>query len=69
MRKTYFLRMVGLDVSRALAKMSFAPEDLASTDLSDLTEEQLKILDDWEDKFVCKKKYPVVGRIEGKSSE
>ena len=53
----------GLDISRALAKMSFAPEDLSSTDLTGLTSEQLKILDDWEEKFEVKKKYPVVGRM------
>jgi membrane-associated progesterone receptor component len=63
----YFLAL-GLDVSRALAKMSFAPEDLSSTDLSDLTPEQLKILDDWEEKFEQKKKYPVVGRMQIKNA-
>lgn len=36
----------GIDASRALAKMSFDPNDVNSSDLSDLTEEQLKILDD-----------------------
>jgi membrane-associated progesterone receptor component len=53
----------GIDASRALAKMSFEPEDVNSSDLSDLTEEQLKILDDWEDKFQKKRLYPLVGRL------
>lgn len=51
----------GIDASRALAKMSFKPEDLSSSDLSDLTEEQLKVLNDWETKFINSRKYPVVG--------
>ena len=53
----------GIDASRALAKMSFKPEDLNSTDLSDLTEEQRKTLDDWETKFISVRKYPVVGKL------
>jgi membrane-associated progesterone receptor component len=56
-------RFVGIDASRALGKMSFEPADLASSDLSDLTETQLKTLDDWEKKFVEAKKYPVVGTL------
>jgi membrane-associated progesterone receptor component len=51
----------GIDASKALAKMSFLEEDLKSTDLSDLTGEQIKILNDWEKKFIEVKKYPVVG--------
>lgn len=51
----------GIDASRALAKMSFDREDVESRDLSDLTEQQLKTLDDWEKKFSEVKKYPVVG--------
>lgn len=53
----------GIDASRALAKMSFDPSDVNSSDLSDLTEEQLKILDDWEDKFQNKRLYPIVGKL------
>lgn len=53
----------GIDASRALAKMSFEAEDVNSSDLSDLTEEQLKILDDWEEKFQKKRLYPLVGRL------
>ena len=51
----------GIDASRALAKMSFHGDDLLNTDLSDLTEEQKKTLDDWEKKFITTRKYPVVG--------
>eukprot|EP00602_Paraphysomonas_sp_CaronLab_P005371 CAMPEP_0185020740 /NCGR_PEP_ID=MMETSP1103-20130426/3385_1 /TAXON_ID=36769 /ORGANISM="Paraphysomonas bandaiensis, Strain Caron Lab Isolate" /LENGTH=357 /DNA_ID=CAMNT_0027551827 /DNA_START=13 /DNA_END=1086 /DNA_ORIENTATION=- len=58
----------GRDASRALAKMSFNPEDIETRDLSDLTAEQLKVLDDWDDKFANKKKYPVVGRLVGGDS-
>ena len=56
-------RFVGLDASRALARMSFEPADLNSTDLSDLTAEQQKTLADWEKKFLEVKKYPIVGRL------
>jgi membrane-associated progesterone receptor component len=56
-------KFIGIDASRALAKMSFDPADLESSDLSDLTPEQLKTLDDWVKKFVETKKYPVVGRL------
>lgn len=53
----------GIDASRALAKMSFKPEDVNSHDLSDLTTEQLKTLTDWEVKFQNSRKYPVVGTL------
>lgn len=56
-------RFTGIDASRALAKMSFDPSDIASSDLSDLQPEQLKILDDWEKKFIDVKKYPIVGTL------
>lgn len=52
----------GIDASRALAKMSFKPEDLTS-DISDLTQEELKTLNDWEKKFLESKAYPVVGYL------
>lgn len=58
----YFL-FAGIDASKALARMSFKPQDLTSRDLSDLTPEQLKTLDDWEKKFIVSRKYPVVGKI------
>ena len=53
----------GADASRALAKMSFEPSDVARgwPDLGDLDEKAVKILDDWEKLF--KRKYPAVGRL------
>jgi predicted heme/steroid binding protein len=51
----------GREATRALAKMSFEPEDLASRDLSDLNEEQLEALINWETLF--RNKYPQVGTI------
>lgn len=58
----YFL-FAGIDASKALAKMSFKPEDLESRDLSDLTPVQQKTLADWEKKFIVQRKYPVVGNM------
>jgi membrane-associated progesterone receptor component len=58
----YFL-FAGIDASRALAKMSFKPEDLNNSDLSDLTEEQQKTLSEWEHKFINVRKYPIVGKL------
>ncbi|CAN6173963.1 unnamed protein product [Urochloa humidicola] len=48
------------DASRAIAKMSFEPEDLSS-DISGLEPFELDALKDWEDKFISK--YPMVGII------
>jgi membrane-associated progesterone receptor component len=53
----------GVDASRALAKMSFQPEDIQSHDLSDLTEVQQKTLQEWVEKFENVRKYPIVGTI------
>lgn len=53
----------GIDASRALGKMSFQPEDLNSSDLSDLSTTQQKTLSDWEAKFIEQRKYPVVGTL------
>lgn len=58
-----YFRFAGKDVSRALAKMSFEPEDINSRVLSDLTPEQNKVLNDWDEKFANKKLYPVVGTL------
>jgi membrane-associated progesterone receptor component len=58
----YFI-FAGIDASRALAKMSFEESDLRSSDLSDLTDAQRKVLGDWETKFVEVRKYPVVGKL------
>jgi len=53
----------GRDASRALAKMSFNPECLNNSDVSDLTEQEKKTLSDWEKKFVETRKYPIVGTL------
>lgn len=53
----------GKDASKALAKMSFDQADIESSDLSDLTPEQLKTLQDWEKKFLEVRKYPIVGEL------
>jgi hypothetical protein len=52
----------GKECSRALALMSVRAEDCNGL-LSDLPEEKLKILRDWELKFM--RKYPVVGAVAG----
>ena len=56
-------RFAGKDASRALAKMSFEPEDTENTNLADLTDKQLKTLDDWIKTFEERKGYPIVGRL------
>ncbi len=43
--------------------MSFNPQDLADTHTDDLTEKQMKVLDDWIKTFEVKKAYPVVGNL------
>nr|CAD1825030.1 unnamed protein product [Ananas comosus var. bracteatus] len=55
----------GRDASRALAKMSTAAADV-SGDLSGLSDKEIAVLNDWENKF--RAKYPVVGRIAASSS-
>jgi len=57
-----YANFAGRDASRALALMSLKIEDVENTDLSDLNEEQLQVLNDWERKF--KSKYKIVGRYE-----
>ena len=46
----------GVDAGRALAKMSFKPEDLAGG-VDDLTQSEKDILFDWEQKFQMKYKH------------
>lgn len=54
----------GKNVTRALAKMSFTPEDInAGADVDDCSDEQLKTLADWEKKLMDVRKYPVVGTL------
>jgi membrane-associated progesterone receptor component len=48
----------GKECARALAFMKITPED-CSDDLEGATEQQLKTLEDWENKFA--QKYGVVG--------
>ena len=57
---------MGRDASRALAKMSFKPEDVDRgwPHLDDLDAKDRKILADWEALF--KRKYPVVATLEEK---
>lgn len=50
----------GKEASRALALLSFKPEDI-NGNLEDLGPEELQILEDWEFKFI--EKYPKVGQL------
>ncbi|XP_007036710.2 PREDICTED: probable steroid-binding protein 3 [Theobroma cacao] len=50
----------GRDASRALAMLSFKPEDLTGN-IEGLSAEELAVLEDWEYKFMDK--YPIVGRV------
>ncbi|KAJ1510708.1 hypothetical protein HMI56_006209 [Coelomomyces lativittatus] len=50
----------GKDASRALAKSSLKEEDCVP-EWTDLTPEQIKVLDDWHNFY--KKKYPIVGQV------
>lgn len=56
-----YSQFAGRDVSRALAKMSFEPEDLASSAIDDLDDKQRQTLAEWVAKF--EKKYAVVGAL------
>lgn len=58
-----YSRFAGRDISRALAKMSFSPEDLESSSVEDLDEKQKKILNDWVKTYEEKKCYPIIGRL------
>lgn len=59
-------RFAGKDASRALALMSFDPKDVENTDIGDLDEKKLKVLNDWVKSFEEKKGYPVVGKLDKK---
>lgn len=50
----------GREVSRSLAKMSLEEQD-CNGDLSDLTEKEMGVLEQWESKFAAK--YPVLGHV------
>lgn len=58
-----YAKFAGKDVSRALAKMSFEPDDIDSSDISSLTEQEAKVLSDWVTKLRDARRYPVVGRL------
>lgn len=58
-----YAKFAGRDASRALAKMSLEEADLDNPDISDLTEKERKVLDDWVRKFEDARKYPVVGKL------
>lgn len=62
-KKGGYSKFAGRDISRALAKMSFEPADLADTSVDDLDEKQKKVLSDWITMFEEKKLYPIVGRL------
>lgn len=59
-----YSKFAGRDASRALAKVSLEDGDITSNDVSDLTEKQIKVLNDWITTFEEKKKYPIVGRLQ-----
>ena len=52
----------GKNATRALAKMSF--DETYSSDISDFSEQDMKVLNDWVKTFEVKKGYPIVGRLE-----
>lgn len=53
----------GRNAARALATMSLDPEDAKNPDISDLSEKQIKVLEDWKKTFEERKGYPVVGKL------
>jgi len=59
----------GRDASRALALMSLDPKDANNPDISDLSEKQIKVLNDWVKTFEERKLYPIVGTLEKKNVE
>ena len=60
---TYNL-FAGKDASRALAKMSFDAEHVDSRDLSGLSDDERKVMVDWETRFENRNCYPIVGDLE-----
>ncbi|XP_021735868.1 probable steroid-binding protein 3 [Chenopodium quinoa] len=53
-----YAMFAGRDATRALALMSFDPQDLTG-DIDGLSESEIDVLQDWESKFI--EKYPKVG--------
>jgi membrane-associated progesterone receptor component len=56
-------KFAGRNASRALALMSLDEKDLENTSLTDCTEKQLGVLNDWIKTFEERKGYPIVGRL------
>lgn len=50
----------GKEISRALGRMKISEEE-CNSDLGDLTEQEMKTLQDWEQRF--SEKYTVVGQV------
>ena len=57
--------MAGRDASRILAKMARKGQETETVSLDDLSETELKTLQQWEDKF--RQQYPIVGYLKGPS--
>lgn len=57
-------KFAGRDASRALALMSLDVKDLDNNSIDDLTEKQLKTMNDWIKTFTERKGYPVVGKLD-----
>eukprot|EP00549_Striatella_unipunctata_P001916 CAMPEP_0118704608 /NCGR_PEP_ID=MMETSP0800-20121206/19338_1 /TAXON_ID=210618 ORGANISM="Striatella unipunctata, Strain CCMP2910" /NCGR_SAMPLE_ID=MMETSP0800 /ASSEMBLY_ACC=CAM_ASM_000638 /LENGTH=291 /DNA_ID=CAMNT_0006606533 /DNA_START=21 /DNA_END=896 /DNA_ORIENTATION=- len=53
----------GKDASRALAKMSFEKAIVDNPNTDDLSEKELKIMNDWITTFEVRKTYPIVGTL------
>ncbi|XP_060960362.1 membrane steroid-binding protein 2-like [Cannabis sativa] len=55
-----YAMFTGKEASRALALLSFKPQDM-NDNFEDLGPDELQVLEDWEDKFIDK--YPKVGKL------
>ena len=55
-----YAHFAGKECARALGKMTMDPKDCSGS-VEDLTEGQMKILHDWEEKF--RSKYAEVGKV------
>ncbi|PON91035.1 Cytochrome b5-like heme/steroid binding domain containing protein [Trema orientale] len=60
-----YAMFTGKEASRALALLSFKPQDI-NGNLEDLGPDELQVLEDWEDKFI--EKYPKVGQLVAEST-
>mmetsp|Transcript_14854 Transcript_14854/g.24181 ORF Transcript_14854/g.24181 Transcript_14854/m.24181 type:complete len:225 (+) Transcript_14854:193-867(+) len=57
----------GKNAQRALALMSLEAKDVENTNLDDLSEKDIQVLDDWIQKYYDK--YPMIGMLEGWEEE